>query len=235
MEESLNKLTFVTLILISILFTSCAIQSAKKLNFNFSKNMLMPIEEHDISITFHPNSKLLLFVDNMTVNRKKIKEIFGSGFILNKNASLQNVYVEDSNHLVQKVSSFNASYFGNDVTESFLSKIKEIGTIYEIELSPYETGKNQVNITIKYSIKIDDKTLGCSANNTTLLIDDNYFWFPTSPRQSSAYTIQIFTPNRFDVLIDDKKGEEELRSGKFKKTSFSYPSLIKPIVISGKG
>jgi hypothetical protein len=211
---------------------SCTPQAMQKMNENYTHNALLPIESHDITVTFHPGTKLLLVQDNMQINREKCKEFFTGAFILNKSVYLSSIKIEGSNDVVREITTFGSDYFNNELTEEQWNRIDQLGAVYEIQMGPYEQGHDLISVSIKYQVQVDDKTQGVRMTDDTLEMDGNSFWYPTFFRDQVPFSIKVVAPQRYNVDIPGYTGTVAPLETLLKETSFWIPVASDPITIN---
>jgi hypothetical protein len=222
------------LLWIPFLLISCSVQNIQQLDVKFARNNLLPVVTHEITMTYHPATSLIMVQDNMQIDRERVRQFSNGAFILNKSAYLSSVRIEGTNDIVRQMTMVKPEYFNYELNAEQWKRVDLNGNVFEVELGNYREDQKTINVSVKYHIKADKALEGIQINEDSFLLNGNFFWMPSTFADQVPVTVHVVTPQRFHVVIPGYDGQESQVESLLKETTFVIPVAYEPITVTGQ-
>jgi hypothetical protein len=224
---------FLLIMWIPFLLISCTQQAMQNVTVKYARNFLMPVMSHEITVTFHPATKLVLIQDNMQVDREKIKDFYNGAFLLNKDAFVNSFRVAGSNDLVRQLTMFGPDYFNNELNPDQWDHVSKAGNVFEVEFGSYDENNKTATVTVKYQFKADTPAQGVQISDNSFSLDGNWYWYPTVYKDQVPFIVHVVTPQRFSVTLPGYEAQVSQLEGLLKETTFEVAAAYDPLTLTG--
>jgi aminopeptidase N len=210
--------------LLPILLVSCGQTAKSNLPYHF--------ENYNLSVNIDPNQSTADV--SALVNVKSEKSIREVSFLLNNQAKIKQVFVDDEEANFQSQTNFDLTkYFDNpdSTIENSYKNAMQV-TVFLTEPEP-ETAIN-VNYILSAQDSVDEAAFSREyiayevrgyIGDKGVFLSPSFFWYPYLPENLANFSIEVSTPKNLTILTQGKKVFEEIdENTRMVKWEINYPA-----------
>lgn len=226
-------------LLLGILLVSCssqmsvregAISQTKVSQYDNIVNW-MPVLNHNIQMSYDEQANDLLVVSYISLDKSKIKNRDLS-FIIDEDVDIKSFTINGNLVALERILLFNEDNFVPPLEYSLAKKMTFFGNIWQFNLSSQDLAKEDIKLTLKYTIKNQAKHESYHKTHTGFSLKGDLWWYPTSMLEAGSIIIDLSIDKDYQVKFNNNEGAyDQIRSYKF----YNYTadnSFINPVNIN---